>query len=87
MAVANGVNPVFSGIVTSASGTGIVAGGAEVLDLGTSGMPNIYVGSGAPTITAPRGSLYLRTDGSSTSTRLYVNTLGTTAWTNFTSAA
>jgi len=87
MAVSNGVNPIFSGIITSAAGTGIVAGGAEVLDLGTSGMPNIYVGSGLPTMTAPRGSLYLRTDGSSTTTRLYVNTTGLAVWTNFTSAA
>lgn len=47
----------------------------------------IQVGSGAPSHAAPQGSLYLRTDGSSTSTRLYVNTDGSTTWTNFTSAA
>ena len=39
-----------------------------------------------PTVSAAQGSLYLRTNGSSTSTRLYVNTDGTTGWTNFTSA-
>lgn len=47
----------------------------------------ILVGTGAPTLSAPQGSIYLRTDGSSTSTRLYVNTTGSTTWTNFTSAA
>lgn len=47
----------------------------------------IYCGSGAPTITAAQGSLYLRTDGSSTSTRLYVNTTGSTTWTAVTTAA
>lgn len=47
----------------------------------------IYSGTGAPTFAAGQGSLYLRTDGSSTSTRLYVNTTGSTTWTNFTSAA
>lgn len=47
----------------------------------------IYSGTGAPAFTATQGSLYLRTDGSSTSTRLYVNTTGSTTWTNFTSAA
>lgn len=39
-------------------------------------------GSGAPTFSAAQGTFYLRTDGSSTSTRLYVNTNGTTGWTN-----
>lgn len=47
----------------------------------------IYFGSGAPTISATQGSIYLRTDGSSTSTRLYVNTTGSTTWTNVTTAA
>ena len=46
----------------------------------------IYSGAGAPTITAAQGSLYLRTDGSSTSTRVYVNTDGSTGWTNLVSA-
>lgn len=44
-------------------------------------------GTGAPTEQAPKGTLYVRLDGSSTSTRLYVNTDGATTWTNFTSAA
>lgn len=48
---------------------------------------SITSGTGAPTFSAPQGSLYIRTDGSSTSTRLYVNTTGSTTWTNFTSAA
>jgi hypothetical protein len=47
----------------------------------------IYWGSGPPSISAVQGSLYLRTDGSSTSTRLYVNTNGSTGWTNVTTAA
>jgi hypothetical protein len=33
----------------------------------------IYSGSGAPTFNATPGSLYVRTDGSSSSTRLYLN--------------
>ena len=47
----------------------------------------IQAGTGAPSHTAAKGSLYIRLDGSSTSTRLYVNTNGSTTWTNFTSAA
>lgn len=46
-----------------------------------------YAGTGAPSFAAKQGSLYIRTDGSSTSTRMYVNTDGSTTWTNFTTAA
>lgn len=49
--------------------------------------PYITAGTGAPTFTAPKGTLYIQIDGSSTSTRMYVNTNGSTTWTNFTSAA
>lgn len=49
--------------------------------------PSITYGSGAPSATAAKGSLYIRTDGSSTSTRLYVNTDAGTTWTNVTTAA
>ena len=47
----------------------------------------IIRGSGAPTISATQGSLYLRTDGSSTSTRLYVNSTGSTTWVAVTTAS
>lgn len=75
-----------TGTITVDSATAPVAGGdAAVLMTSTAGL-GIYVGSGAPTVSAAQGSLYLRTDGSSTSTRLYVNTNGTTGWTNVTTA-
>ena len=65
------------------------AAGANTAGIKVSSTANlgIFFGSGAPTFSAAQGSIYLRTDGSSTSTRLYVNTNGTTGWTNFTSAA
>ena len=75
-----------TGTITADSAIAPVAGGdAAVLMTSTAGL-GIYVGSGAPTVSAAQGSLYLRTDGSSTSTRLYVNTNGTTGWTNVTTA-
>lgn len=49
--------------------------------------PSVTAGTGAPTFSAIKGTLYIRLDGSSTSTRLYVNTDSGTTWTNFTSAA
>jgi len=48
---------------------------------------SISRGSGAPSFSAPQGALYIRSDGSSTSTRLYINTDGATTWTNVTTAA
>ena len=48
---------------------------------------SVFFGSGAPTLSAAQGSLYLRTDGSSPSTRMYVNTTGSTTWTAVTTAA
>lgn len=70
-------------------GVAAPAGGstnARIRISNTSGF-GIYFGSGAPTVSAGQGSIYLRTDGSSTSTRLYVNTNGSTTWTNVTTAA
>lgn len=46
-----------------------------------------FADSGAPGFAAPKGSLYVRKDGSSTSTRLYINTDGSTTWTAVTTAA
>jgi len=81
------------GIVTNktvvvAATTGLVAGGnANPVAFGGIGGLGIYFGSGAPTITAPQGSLYLRSDGSSIATRLYINTTGSTTWTAVSTAA
>jgi hypothetical protein len=71
------------------TGTAIPASGASTAGIKMSSTSNfgVFFGSGAPTFSASQGSIYLRSDGSSTSTRLYVNTNGSTTWTNFTSAA
>lgn len=77
-----------TGTVTARSASGLTAGGAAGF-IGTNvaaGM-GIYFGSGAPTVAAAQGSLYLRSDGSSTSTRAYINTNGSTTWTALTTAA
>lgn len=65
------------------------AGGANTSGIKMSSTANlgIFFGSGAPTLSAAQGSLYMRTDGSSTSTRLYINSNGSTTWTNVTTAA
>lgn len=62
----------------SASSTSSGGGGAAFL-IGTA-LVGIYLGSSSPTITAPQGSLYLCTNGSSAGARLFVNTNSSAAW-------
>ena len=77
-----------SGAIKAGSGTAVTAGGSTAgLTISTTASLGVFVGSGAPTISAAKGSLYLRTDGSSVSTRAYINTDGATTWTAITTAA
>ena len=77
-----------TGNITADSATGLVAGGASAfIATNVAAGFGIYVGSGVPTVAAAQGSLYLRSDGSSTSTRAYINTNGSTTWTALTTAA
>ncbi len=57
------------------------------LRLGNGGV-DFMSGSGDPngSVTAAKGSLFMRTDGSSVATRAYINTTGATAWTNLVTA-
>lgn len=83
-----GATTAVTGTVTARSGSALVAGGAAAfIATNTANSMGIYFGSGAPTISAAQGSLYLRSDGSSTSTRAYVNTNGTTGWAAITTAS
>lgn len=72
-----------TGSVTALSGTAIPAAGAGSAALLVSSTANfgVFFGSGAPTVSAAKGSLYLRSDGSGVADRMYVNTNGTTGWT------
>lgn len=69
--------------------TAVPAGGTAATGLRFSSTANlgIFFGSGVPTLSAAQGSLYIRTDGSTTATRMYININGTTGWTNVTTAA
>ena len=90
---ASATTEVFSvqrnGVVLAAGGTAIPAGGTAGIGYKFSSTSNfgIFFGSGAPSLSAAKGSIYLRSDGSSTSTRMYVNTDGGTTWTNVTTGA
>jgi hypothetical protein len=82
-------NLALSGTVTVASATATPAGGSTAarMTFGTTSGFGIYYGSGAPTVSAAKGSLYLRSDGTTTNDRMYVNTDAGTTWTAVTTAA
>ena len=76
-----------TGNVTADSASALVAGGASAfIATNTAVGMGVYIGSGAPTVAAAKGSIYLRSDGSSTSTRLYVSD-GSTTWIAVTTAS
>lgn len=81
-------NQIISNASMLAAATvAITAGGAAAIQTGSTGAFGIYFGSGPPTVSAAKGSLYLRSDGSTTNDRMYVNTNGSTTWTAVTTAA
>lgn len=79
----------FAGDLTVYGGTAIPAGGTAGSGYKFSSTANfgVFFGSGAPTLSAAKGSLYLRSDGTTTNNRMYVNTDGSTTWTAVTTAA
>jgi hypothetical protein len=85
----NNVIIADTGGMTLARNKAIPAGGSAGVGYKISATTNfgVFAGSGAPTLTAAQGSMYLRSDGSSTVTRAYINTAGTTVWTAIITAA
>lgn len=85
LAVGNvtGGNLRTNGQVLALSATALPAGGATGAGYLLSSVANfgVFFGSGAPTLSAAKGSLYLRSDGTTTNNRMYINTDGGTTWT------
>jgi hypothetical protein len=69
--------------VAAYASTAIPAGGTAGKGFLLSSATNfgVFFGSGAPTLSAAKGSLYLRSDGTGVADRMYVNTDGSTTWT------
>lgn len=78
---------VSEGAIAGSSLVTIKAGGLAAFCTSKTAGFCIYVGSGVPTITAAQGSLYLRSDGSTTATRAYINSDGATTWVAVTTAS
>lgn len=91
LAAISGTSVSVTGASTLKSGTavpataGAVAAGAPIILYSTS--ITVEVTSDVPTHTRPKGSICINTGGSSTSTRMYVNTDGAGTWASFTTSA
>lgn len=79
----------YSGSIRALSTTGVPAGGTTGAGIVFFSVPNfgIFGGSGIPTLSAATGSLYLRNDGATATTRVYVNSSGSTTWVGLTATA
>lgn len=77
------------GVPTVTSTTATPAGGSTAARLlfGTTSGFGIYYGSGVPTVSAAQGSIYLRSDGSGSGTRAYINSNGSTTWASITTGS
>ena len=68
--------------------TSLTAGGSTTMNLLISSASiGVYVGSGVPTVVAAQGSLYLRNNGTGTTSRAYINTDSGSTWTAMITAA
>ena len=74
-----------TGNLTADSGTAPAAGGMSAVLISSTANFGIFVGSGVPTVSAAQGSLYLRTDGTTTNDRIFVR--GAAAWIAITTAS
>ncbi len=81
LGAATGTSLSVTGALTAYSGTAIPAGGTRGSGIKFSSTSNfgVFFGSGAPTLSAAQGAIYLRSDGTST-TGVYTNTDGATTW-------
>lgn len=77
-------NNVYGIYFEKESATGAMA--AKFYEIRLKEGPCIISGSGVPSLSAPQGSLYMRTDGTTTNDRAYINTDGGTTWTSVTTA-
>lgn len=74
-----------TGNLVADSATAPAAGGMSAIQISSTANFGVFVGSGAPSVTAAQGSLYLRTDGTTTNDRIYVR--GSASWIAITTAS
>ncbi len=78
-----------AGTLKSYSGTAPGAGSGITVGLTTSSTANlgVFFGTGDPSMTVAKGSIYMKTDAGSTTTRLFIATDAAGTWAHFTASA
>ena len=86
LGAASGTSLTLTAGLTVDSSVAIPAGGnnGDGIKLSTTANFGIFFGSGAPSLSAAQGSLYIRSDGTTVNDRAYINSNGTTGWTALT---
>ncbi len=84
VAVGTGLT-VTAGNATISAGNLVISGAANYVQTG--GGARVYSGTGNPSLSAAKGSIYMKTDATTTTDRLWINTDGSTTWTFFTTGA
>lgn len=82
--ITSAANVILKSGTAAPATAGAVAAGAPISLY--SGLVTIEVTSDAPTHVRPQGSICIATNGSSATTRLFINTNGSTSWTSITTA-
>lgn len=82
-----GVRPIIVG--NASAGTTVLLNSPANVGITLANSIRVITGAGSPNgaVTAPAGSLWLRTDPAGATSRIYVNTDSATTWTNITCAA
>jgi hypothetical protein len=82
-----GVRPIVIG--NASAGTTVLLNSPANIGITLQNSIRVMTGAGSPNgaVTAPAGSLWLRTDPAGATSRIYVNTDSATTWTNVTCAA
>lgn len=79
------VNGLLTANATAAIGAG--ANTQAMIRASSTANFGLYYGTGDPSFTAAKGSLYIKTDATTTTTRFWINTNGSTTWAAFTSSS
>lgn len=80
---------VLFGNITTGNNTAPVSGGTSSMGflMSSNATFGLFCGTGVPTMVAATGSLYINSGAQTATSRLYINTNGSTNWANFTASA
>jgi hypothetical protein len=81
IAVALATAVTATGTISAINGLALVTGGTAAVLVSSVASFGIFVGTGVPSVSAGTGSIYMRSDATTATSRMYVNNSGTGVWT------